>query len=86
LEAAETRRAERAFCDQTVERDHGHLKSRLRRRRWFKTDRTASLFCRAHGFIRDLQDGFHAWGHVPGDPRLPRAPRLAAAWDELTQE
>jgi transposase-like protein len=70
---------------QAIERDHGHLKSRLRSMRWFKTDRTASLFCRAHGFVRNLQDGFYHWGLVLGDPRLPRAPRLEVAWQELTQ-
>ena len=74
------------MVQQRIERDHGHLKSRLRSMRWFKTDRTAGLFCRAHAFIRNLQDGFYTWGHVPGDPRIPRAPRLVMAWDELTQD
>lgn len=71
---------------QRIERDHGHLKSRLRSMRWFKTDRAAELFCWAHGFIRNLQDGFYEWGLVLGDPRILRAPRLMLAWDELTQE
>jgi transposase-like protein len=66
---------------QRIERDQGHVKSRLRSMRWFKTDRTAGLFCRAHGFIRNLQDGFDEWGWLPGDPRLPQAPRLVLAWE-----
>ena len=74
------------LVQQRIERDHGHLKSRLRSMRWFKTDRTAGLFCRAHGFIRNLQDGFYAWGHVLGGPRIPQAPRLVLAWHELTRE
>jgi transposase-like protein len=74
------------MVQQRIERDHGHLKSRLRSMRWFKMDLTAGLFCRAHGFIRNLQDGFYAWGHVLhvlGDPHIPRAPRLVLAWAEL---
>jgi transposase-like protein len=74
------------MVQQRIERDHGHLKSRLRRMRWFKTDRTAGMSCRAHGFIRNLQDGFYEWGRVLGDPRLPQSPRLVLAWAELTQE
>jgi hypothetical protein len=74
------------MIQQRIERDHGHLKSRIRRLRWFKTDRPAGLFCRAHGFIRNLQDRFDEWGWVPSDPRLPQAPRLVVAWAELTQE
>jgi hypothetical protein len=54
--------------------------------RWFKADGTAGLFCRAHGFIRNLQEGFYEWGHVLGDPRIPQAPRLVLAWNELTAE
>lgn len=55
---------------QRIERDHGHLKSHVRSTRWFKTDRTAGLFCRAHGFIRNLQDDFYEWGRVLGDLRI----------------
>ncbi len=71
---------------QRIERDHGHLKSRLRSMRWFKTLGTAALFCRVHGFLRNLLQGFYAWGLVLGDPRRPQEPRLMRAWAELTQE
>jgi transposase-like protein len=50
------------MVQQGIARDHGHLKSRRRSMRWFKTDQAASLFCRAQGFIRTLQAGFYAWG------------------------
>lgn len=41
------------MVQQRIERGHGHLKSRIRSMRWFKTDQAASLFCRAHGFIHN---------------------------------
>jgi len=71
---------------QRIERDHGHLKSRLRSMRWFKTPGTAALFCRMHGFLRNLLQGFYGLGIVLGDPRRPQAPRLMRAWAELTHE
>jgi hypothetical protein len=46
----------------------------------------ANLFCRAHGFMRNVPDGFYRWGLVLGDPRIPWAPRLVLAWEKLTQE
>ncbi len=69
---------------QRIEQDHGHLKSRLRSMRCFKTVATAALFCQAHGFLRNLLQGFYEWGIVRGDPRRPQAPRLMRAWAELT--
>jgi transposase, IS6 family len=69
---------------QRIERDHGHLKSRLRSMRWFKTLATAALFSRVHGFLRNLLQGFYELGIVLGDPRRPQAPRLMRAWAELT--
>jgi transposase-like protein len=71
---------------QRIERDHGHLKRRVRSMRGLKTERTAGLFCRAHGLSRNLQGGLYACGQARGDPRSGRAPRLVPARDELTQE
>jgi hypothetical protein len=34
--------------------------------------------------MRNLRDGFYNLGVPTGDPRLPQAPRLVQAWDELT--
>jgi hypothetical protein len=54
--------------------------------RWFKALGTAALFCRMHGFLRNLLQGFYDLGIVLEDPRRPQAPRLMRAWAELTPE
>lgn len=69
---------------QGIERDHQHLKGRIRCMRGFKSAAGAAVFGRAHGFMRNLGDGFYRLGLVMGDPRLPQRPRLVLAWDELT--
>jgi transposase, IS6 family len=71
---------------QAIERDHQHLKGRIRCMRGFKAGRCAAVFGRAHAFMRNLRDGFYRLGLVPGDPRRPQRPRLALAWDELTAQ
>jgi len=43
------------------------------------------VVCDGHGFMRNLRDGFYRLGEPTGDPRIPHAPRLARAWDDLTQ-
>jgi len=47
---------------QRIERDHRHLKGRVRGMRSFKTLAGARVLCRAHGFRRNLRGGFHALG------------------------
>lgn len=69
---------------QTVERDHQHLKGRYLPMRGFKQAPAAQIVCAGHGFMRNLRDGFYRLGLAAGDPRIPRAPRLMRAWDELT--
>jgi transposase-like protein len=71
---------------QTIERDHQHLKGRVRCLRGFKTDASAQVVCSGHGFQRNLGDGFYTLGVVLGDPRIPRPPRLMRAWDALTAQ
>jgi transposase, IS6 family len=71
---------------QAIERDHQHLKGRIRCMRGFKPAAGAAVFGRAHAFMRKLRDGFYRLGLVPGDPRLPQRPRLVLAWDELTAQ
>ena len=71
---------------QTIERDHQHLKGRIQCMRGFKTDATAQVVCSGHGFMRNLRDGFYTLGVVLGDPRIPRPPRLLRAWDALTAQ
>jgi transposase-like protein len=71
-------------AQQTMERDHQHLKGRIRCMRGFKTDASAQVVCSGHGFMRSLRDGFYTLGVVLGDPRIPQPPRLMRAWDALT--
>ncbi len=70
---------------QGIERDHQHLKGRTRCMRGFQRLGCAQVVCDGHGFMRTLRDGFYRLGEPTGDPRIPQAPRLARAWDDLTQ-
>jgi len=70
---------------QAIERDHQHLKGRTRSMRGFQQLPCAQVVCDGRGFMRNLRDGFYRLGEPTGDPRLPQAPRLARAWDDLTQ-
>ena len=74
------------LVQQRIERDHGHLKGRLRPTRGFKTVSGARTLCAGHGFMRNLAGGFSRLGCIAGDASLPRAPLPARAWDELTAE
>jgi len=69
---------------QGIERDHQHLKGRTRSMRGFQQLGCAQVVCDGHGFMRNLRDGFYRLGEPTGDPRLPQAPRLMRAWDDLT--
>ena len=70
---------------QAIERDHQHLKGRTRSMRGFQRLGCAQVVCAGHGFMRNLRDGFYRLGEPTGDPRILHAPRLAHAWDDLTQ-
>lgn len=70
---------------QGIERDHQHLKGRTRCMRGFQQLGCAQVVCDGHGCMRNLRDGFYRLGEPTGDPRIPQAPRLARAWDDLTQ-
>jgi len=69
---------------QGIERDHQHLKGRTRSMRGFQQIGCAHVVCDDHGFMRNLREGFYRLGEPPDDLRLPRAPRLMRAWDDLT--
>ena len=71
---------------QGIERDHQHLKGRYRSMRGFNMLHSAQTVCGGHGFVRNLRDGFYRLGVIMADPRIPRAPRLMRAWDEITQQ
>ncbi len=76
LPNAEHRRAK--YLNNGVERDHGHLKQRLRPMRGFKRATSADTVARGHALIRNLQGGFSALTAA-----MPRPLRLAAAWPQL---
>ena len=82
LPAAEHVTGERE--QQRLERDHQHLKGRLRPMRDFQTEPTAQVVCAGYGFVRNLAVGFYRLGVVAGDPAVPPPPLLMRAWDELT--
>ena len=54
--------------------------------RGFKKRHTAQTVCARHGFVRNLREGFYRLGVILADPRIPQAPRLMLAWDEITRQ
>jgi transposase, IS6 family len=71
---------------QSIERDHQHRKGRLQVFRGCKTAGGAQRFCQAHGFIRNLQNGFYRLGTVRRDPNDAIVPPLVRAWEALTAQ
>ena len=69
---------------QRIERDHQHLKGRLRPTRGFKTEPTAQVMCAGHGFVRNLGAGFYRLGTAAACPGVPQPPLAMRAWEELT--
>jgi putative transposase len=69
---------------QRIEREHQHLKGRLKGFRGCQTTRGAQLFCQAHGFVSHLRQGFYRLGTVPRNTKDAIRPRLVRAWEELT--
>ena len=66
------------YLNNSVERDHQHLKGRLRSMRCLKSFVSASTFCRGHVLVRNLACGHSLLGRK-GAPRL----RLSTAWNVL---
>jgi transposase, IS6 family len=69
---------------QRIERDHQHLKGRLKVFRGCKTTGGAQRFCQAHGFVRNLRQGFYQLGAATQNTNGAILPRLVRAWEELT--
>ncbi len=67
------------YLNNGLERDHQHLKGRIRPMRWFKTTGGASNFSRGHTLIRNLGRGCSAL-----TAGVPARLRLATAWSALT--
>ena len=68
----------RRYLNNRLERDHQHLKGRIRPMRGFKSWRAAWTFCRAHDLVRNLRAG-HSSVAVGRTPRE----RLQAGWAAL---
>lgn len=71
---------------QRIERDHQHLKGRVRGMRGFKTLAGASVLCRAHAFLRNLRSGHYDIEGRFGPANTHRVPAAMQAWDALTTE
>ena len=68
------------YLNNGLERDHGHLKQRLRPMRGFKQLESADTMSRGHALIQNLRNGFSSLtAHVP------RPLRLATAWPQLAR-
>jgi transposase-like protein len=71
---------------QRIERDHQHLKGRLRPMRGFKTLAGARVLCRAHAFLRNLRGHFYDLGQPAEAAMASPLPPVVRAWDVLTAE
>ncbi len=68
------------YLNNGLERDHGHLKGRLRPMRGFRSVASADTFCRGHALIRNLRNGFSRLA-----AEVPPLMRLATAWPQLAR-
>jgi IS6 family transposase len=68
---------------QRIERDHQHLKGRLRLLRGFKTLAGARVLCAGHAFLRNLRGGFYDFGRLSKAAIAPQPP-VVRAWAALT--
>jgi transposase-like protein len=69
------------YLNNALERDHGHLKQRVRPMRGFKSRVAADTFCRGHGLIRNLRHGYSAL-----TSEVTRPLRLLTVWPVLTRQ
>jgi transposase-like protein len=68
------------YLNNGLERDHGHLKQRVRPMRGFKRLASADVFARGHALIQNLR---HRYSFLTTSVARPL--RLAAAWPQLTR-
>jgi transposase-like protein len=71
---------------QRIERDHQHLKGRVRGMRGFKTLAGARVLCRAHAFLRNLRGGHYDLGWRLGPAHWPLVSTTMRTWEALTTE
>ncbi len=68
------------YLNNGMERDHGHVKQRVRPMRGFKRASSADCLARGHALIRNLRNGFSTLSAAVGQNL-----RLATAWSQLAQ-
>jgi transposase, IS6 family len=68
------------YLNNALERDHGHLKQRLRPMRGFKRLASADTFSHGHALMQNLRNGFSMLITT-----VPRRLRLLEAWPQLAQ-
>ena len=68
------------YLNNGLERDHGHLKQRLRPMRGFKQRASADGFARGHALVQNLRHGLSSLSDG-----VPRPLRLATAWPQLAR-
>jgi IS6 family transposase len=78
LPAAEHRTSK--YLNNGLERDHGHLKQRLRPMRGFKQQVSADILPRGHALVQNLRNGFSTLTDA-----VPHPLRLATAWPQLAR-
>jgi transposase-like protein len=69
------------YLNNRLERDHSHLKQRLRPMRGFKQLPSADVVSRGHALIQNLRNGFSTLTAA-----IPCPLRLATAWPQLASE
>ena len=69
---------------QRIERDHQHLKGRLRPTRGFKTLAGARVLCHGHAFLRNLRGGFYDLASTAAGATPRPGASVPGAWDTLT--
>ena len=67
------------YLNNGIERDHGHLKQRIRPMRGFKSAASSDILARGHALIQNLRNGFSTLTAM-----VPRCFRLMTAWPQLT--
>jgi len=69
---------------QRIERDHQHLKGRLRPTRGFKTLAGARVLCQGHAFLRNLRGGVYDREQLVAAAAIAPPPPAVQAWAALT--
>ena len=69
------------YLNNALERDHGHLKQRLRPMRGFRHPASADIVVRGHALVQNLRNGFSTLTAA-----VERRLRLLTAWPQLVRQ